>query len=47
MPASALDPKTALVVIDLQLGLSSMPTVHPLPHVVANATRLARAFRDA
>jgi nicotinamidase-related amidase len=47
MPATALDPRTALVVIDLQKGLAKYPTVHPLPDVVANSRRLAEAFRSA
>ncbi|MET0793331.1 MAG: isochorismatase family protein [Polyangiaceae bacterium] len=47
MPASALDPRTALVVIDLQKGLSAYPTVHPFRDVVSNAARLAAAFRQA
>ena len=45
MPATALDPKTALVVIDLQKGLAAIPTAHPMAGVVANAARLADAFR--
>jgi nicotinamidase-related amidase len=44
---TALDPKTALVVIDLQKGLSKYPTIHPFADVVANAARLADAFRRA
>jgi nicotinamidase-related amidase len=48
MPATALDPKTALVVIDLQKGISSLvPTPDPFRAVVANAARLADAFRAA
>jgi nicotinamidase-related amidase len=47
MPATALDPKTALVVIDLQKGISMLPTVHPFRAVVANTVRLAAAFRRA
>src|ERR1039457_5150258 len=47
MAATALDPQTALVVIDLQQGLASLPTVHPVHDVVANARRLAEAFRRA
>jgi nicotinamidase-related amidase len=47
MPATALDPRTALVVIDLQRGLAAYPTVHPFADVVANARRLAEAFRQA
>jgi nicotinamidase-related amidase len=40
-----LDPKPALVVIDLQKGLMAVPTVHPLEQVVDRAARLASAFR--
>lgn len=47
MPATALDPKTALVVIDLQKGLSTFPTIHPFGDVVSNTRRLADAFRRA
>ena len=45
MPITALDPNTALVVIDLQKGILSFPTAHPHGPVIANAARLARAFR--
>ena len=45
MPLSTLDPKSALVVIDLQKGITAMPTVHPPAGVIANASRLAKAFR--
>jgi nicotinamidase-related amidase len=47
MPATALDPKTALVVIDLQKGISAFPLVHPFGDIVANTVRLAGAFRRA
>lgn len=47
MPATALDPRTALVVIDLQRGLAVYPTVHPFGEIVANTRRLAEAFRRA
>ncbi|HVZ88783.1 MAG TPA: isochorismatase family protein [Polyangia bacterium] len=47
MPATTLDPKTALVVIDLQKGLAQYPLVHPFRDVVANTARLAEAFRRA
>jgi nicotinamidase-related amidase len=40
-----IDPKTALVVIDLQQGIVSLPTVHPIGDVVKNAAALADAFR--
>jgi nicotinamidase-related amidase len=45
MTVTALDPKTALVVIDLQTGLVALPTAHPMEGVVNNARRLAAAFR--
>ena len=45
MPATALDQKTALVVIDLQKGVVAMPTAPPAGEVVAQAARLAAAFR--
>jgi nicotinamidase-related amidase len=40
-----LDAKTALIVIDLQKGIVSLPTVHPVDTVVAHAGALAGAFR--
>jgi nicotinamidase-related amidase len=45
MPVTTLDPKTALIVIDLQKGLLSYPTVHPIGEVVKHAAALAEAFR--
>jgi nicotinamidase-related amidase len=45
LPVTTLDPKTALVVIDLQKGIVSMPTVHPANDVVRHARELADAFR--
>ena len=47
MPVTTLDPKTALVLIDLQKGITSLATVHPAATVIANAGRLAAAFRSA
>jgi nicotinamidase-related amidase len=47
MAATELDPRTALVLIDLQNGIVAAPTVQPAEQVVANAARLATAFRDA
>jgi nicotinamidase-related amidase len=46
MAVSALDPKTALVVIDLQKGIVSHPTAHPADEVVKRAAVLADAFRS-
>lgn len=45
MTITTLDPKTALVVIDLQKGIVAMPTVHPAMEIVRQAGRLADAFR--
>ncbi|MFF5293089.1 isochorismatase family protein [Paractinoplanes globisporus] len=46
MTVSTLDPKTALVVIDLQAGVVAMPTVpHTGPEVLSRAVALAEAFR--
>jgi nicotinamidase-related amidase len=42
---TALDPVTALIVIDLQKGIVGMPTAHPAAEVVARAADLASAFR--
>jgi nicotinamidase-related amidase len=45
MPATALDERSALVLIDLQKRILAMPTAHPADGVLQNATRLAEAFR--
>lgn len=45
MPVTTLDPKTALVVIDMQKGVVKMPTVHPGDGVLKNVVLLADAFR--
>jgi nicotinamidase-related amidase len=42
---SLIDPKTALVVIDLQQGIVAPPTVHPISDVIKNASALADTFR--
>ena len=47
MPVTALDPRSALVVIDLQKGLAGYTTVHPFSGIVAATARLAEAFRRA
>ena len=46
MPITILDPKTALVVIDIQKGIVNFPTLHPMQEVVAHVVRLADAFRE-
>jgi len=45
MPITALDPRAALVVIDLQKGVLGMPLVHPAGPIVEQTAALARAFR--
>ncbi len=45
MPLTALDPKTALIVIDLQKGLSAMVPSETFAPVVEHSAALARAFR--
>ena len=45
MPVTTLDPKTALIVIDLQKGIIGLPAVHPMKEVAKHAGELADAFR--
>ncbi|MFE7109783.1 isochorismatase family protein [Streptomyces sp. NPDC057575] len=45
MTATTLDPRTALVVVDLQKGIVSLDTAHPAAEVVAHSAALAGAFR--
>jgi nicotinamidase-related amidase len=45
MTVTAIDPKTALVVIDLQKGILGMETVHPVDQILERAATLAREFR--
>ena len=46
MPATVLEPRTALVLIDLQAGIVGMPTApFPADEVVARSAELAQAFR--
>ncbi len=46
MAVTTLDPKTALIVVDLQKGIVSLPTVHPIADVIGHASALAAAFRS-
>ncbi|XVU23859.1 hydrolase [Actinoplanes sp. CA-054009] len=46
MPVTTLDPKTALIVVDLQRGIVAAPvTPHAAADVVARTASLASAFR--
>jgi nicotinamidase-related amidase len=43
---TTIDPKTALIVIDLQRGVVQLPAAaHPMETVIANSASLADAFR--
>lgn len=44
MPITALDARTALVVIDILKGIAKIPTVHPADAVIGNVVRLVDAF---
>src|SRR5438445_11916848 len=46
MPVTTIDPRAALIVVDLQKGLREASTVpHPMSQIVEQATTLAQAFR--
>ncbi len=45
MPITKLDNKAALVVIDLQKGITAIPTVQPMSDIINRTAQLARAFR--
>ena len=46
MPLTKLDSAAALVVIDLQKGIVSLPTVHPASELIGRTAQLARTFRE-
>ena len=45
MTVTTLDPKTALIVIDLQKGIVARPAAHPIDDVVTHCVALTEAFR--
>ncbi|HSZ50503.1 MAG TPA: isochorismatase family protein [Caulobacteraceae bacterium] len=45
MALTALDPNTALLVVDLQKGIVGLPSIHPIGAVVERARALLDAFR--
>ena len=51
MPVTAIDPRAALIVIDLQKGIVGFPTVHPIADILqrgaAAALAAARSARPA
>jgi nicotinamidase-related amidase len=46
MPLSQLDKQVALIVIDLQKGIVSLPLAHSPQEITEKAAQLADAFRD-
>lgn len=46
MPITALDPKTALVVIDMQRGIMGLETAHPTTDVLTQVVQLVDGFRQ-
>jgi nicotinamidase-related amidase len=46
VPLTKLDTTAALVVIDLQKGVTGMPTVHPIAEIIERTAQLARVFRE-
>jgi len=46
MPLTTLDPKTALILVDLQKGIVAVPLAHPVEGIITNAQALLEAFRD-
>jgi nicotinamidase-related amidase len=45
MVLATLDPKTALIVVDLQKAIVGSPCTHPIGDVVERGRSLAAAFR--
>jgi nicotinamidase-related amidase len=45
MPLTALDPQTALIVVDLQQGIIGYPFIHPIAEVIGRTRSLIEAFR--
>ncbi|MBI0330694.1 isochorismatase family protein [Burkholderia plantarii] len=46
MTVTTLDPKTALIVVDLQKGIVALPVAHQPTAVVERSVRLLDAFRE-
>ena len=46
MPLTTLDPKTALIVVDLQKGLINSPFLHPVAGIIERTCALLKAFRQ-
>jgi nicotinamidase-related amidase len=46
MPVTTIDDKTALIVVDLQKGIVSLPSIHPISGVIERSCALIDAFRQ-
>ena len=46
MSITAIDPNTALIIIDLQKGIVGLPCAHPMNDIVQHALELIGAFRQ-
>ncbi|WP_446742938.1 cysteine hydrolase family protein [Silvibacterium acidisoli] len=46
MPLSELDPRPALILLDLQKGITGIPGIADMPGVLDRCVRLAAAFRE-
>ena len=46
MAVTTLDPVTALIVVDLQKGIVSLPAAHPIADIIAQNRKLLDAFRQ-
>ncbi|WP_199541063.1 isochorismatase family protein [Paraburkholderia kururiensis] len=46
MSATTLDPRTALIIVDLQKGIAALPAAAPIEVVTQKAGLLAAAFRE-
>lgn len=46
MAVTAIDPQTALILIDLQKGVVGQPTAHPAAEIIRNCSTLASSFRQ-
>lgn len=45
MALTTLDPKTALIVIDIQKGIVQLPCAHPMAGVIDRVVEITQAFR--
>jgi len=46
MPITVVDPRAALIVVDLQQGHTGIPLAHPVEDIIERTTALVRAFRN-